>query len=343
MKGSKIVFDPNLKGFGVRKYKTKKVYVLYVTHNKKRSFHTIGNCNQIKLREARILALKKIDKIKNGERDITLSFTFKKWIDRVGFKHTSIKTSKARLTKLLNHFGDINLSSLTTERIQDYHADYSIKSPIEANRQIKLLKGILNKGVRWGYIKTNPARYIFLNKEKERTRTITKEEFRKLLYYLQQSDSYHAYNIVRLLILTGQRKSEIFKLKWTDIKEDKILIHNNKCQRAHYIIKSSAIESVINQVPRSRSVYLFPNKKGEEPVKSIKKAWNNCLIRAGIKDIVRHDIRRTCITWLSESGFNEAQIAKQFSHKSIQTTRRYTQLTPSKEIANELARKMLII
>ena len=89
------------------------------------------------------------------------------------------------------------------------------RSDVSVNRELEVLRHMLNKAVEWAMLDENPfnrfKESIFFEETNDRVRFLEKEEIQALLdvspVYLQ--------NIVKGAIFTGLRKSDLLSLKWT--------------------------------------------------------------------------------------------------------------------------------
>ena len=95
--------------------------------------------------------------------------------------------------------------------------DYSRTAPESANKSLDLLRQILNYAISCGHVEANPAKGIRRNPGRKFTRFLSREEIVRLHRVLDryaegsQSEAEQA-EIVRLLLFTGCRKSEIVRL-----------------------------------------------------------------------------------------------------------------------------------
>jgi integrase len=99
--------------------------------------------------------------------------------------------------------------------------------------------------VRRQYLKTNPLMALKRpNKTSSRERVLSDVEVQTLLKHTLENRS-RFNDIVSLLLLSGQRKSEVSDLRWTEIEGDMLVLTANrtKNKRAHRVpICSSALE-----------------------------------------------------------------------------------------------------
>ena len=89
-------------------------------------------------------------------------------------------------------------------------------APGNANNALKLLRQILDFAVARGHLDANPARDIRPNRRPRMTRFLSGEGGRA------QAD------IIRLLLLTGCRRNEIVRLRWSEVRGDTLVLGDSK-------------------------------------------------------------------------------------------------------------------
>src|SRR5262249_44287558 len=128
------------------------------------------------------------------------------------------------------------------DRINDH-------APIAANRTHGVLSGLFAWAKRKRLVTANPLADIPRPaEEKSRERVLTDDELVKIWRAAGELGHPHA-GIVQLLILTGQRRSEITHLRWNEIDPEGHMIHlsaaRTKNARAHDVPLSSQAQTVI--------------------------------------------------------------------------------------------------
>ncbi len=135
--------------------------------------------------------------------------------------------------RLLPAFGSLPLDRIDRARVTRWFDEYSRIAPGGANRTLDLLCRILNHAVACGHLQSNPARGIKRNPRPKLTRFLSCEEVRRLHRELDRhagdriSRARQA-DIIRLLLLTGCRKSEIRTLRWQDVEGDTVNLGDSK-------------------------------------------------------------------------------------------------------------------
>ena len=124
---------------------------------------------------------------------------------------------------ILPEFGKLPLLAVERERVAAFHVRLS-GVPYAANRAVALISRMYTMAADWEMVPdgTNPCRSVRKYPVRGRERFLTDTEFRRLGEVLGEAPteggvSVHAVAAIRLLMLTGCRKSEILSLQWTDI------------------------------------------------------------------------------------------------------------------------------
>ncbi|MCY3670806.1 MAG: integrase arm-type DNA-binding domain-containing protein, partial [Alphaproteobacteria bacterium] len=119
--------------------------------------------------------------------------------------------------QLLPAFGAKPLDRIGEAGIRHWFDRYSRTAPRNANLTLERLRQILNFAIACGHIENNPATGIALNRRPPLTRFLSREELGRLHAALDAEmgkGSMQQADIIRLLLLTGCRKSEIVNLYW---------------------------------------------------------------------------------------------------------------------------------
>ena len=235
------------------------------------------------------------------------------------------ETDRYRLKFLLPFFGSLKLSEITPQRVEIYkNARLQFVKPSTVNREIALLKAILNFAVKQGIIGVNPIKDVEKMKEPPgRVRYLKPEELAKLLKvsppYLRA--------IIQVAVFTGLRKSDLLSLKWDNIdwKNNVIKVHVKKTNELRFIPMSDIVKEVLKNLPRD-SEYVFTYRG--KPIKDIKKSFRTACMKAGITDFRFHDLRHTFASYLVMNGVDLRTVAELMGHKTLRMVQRYSHLSP---------------
>jgi len=270
-------------------------YVLM--YGAERNLKSIGRVGIISLAEARRTA-KQFLAAKTLGKHTTPSIGFSEL--REEFLHASARKHKPRTTaeykRLLNRVKFSNVADINPRDISTAVAKF--QSPAEANHILTALKAIFTFAVQRHYLTFNPARALPLpSKHTPRDRVLSPEELTAVWKALKE-DRFS--KIVKLLILTGQRRSEIAAIKVHD--GNGVIDASFTKNRLKHVFPMSqeAIELLENE--------MFFNGWG--------KAKNRLDKESGVTNWTLHDLRRTYATNHAQIGTPIHVIERLLNHIS---------------------------
>jgi integrase len=191
------------------------------------------------------------------------------------------------------------LAQITKREIANCLATVTDRSgPIQANRTRASLSAFFMWCCRRGLVDNNPVDFTERHKEESRHRVLSDPELRQLWSALPETDYGKA---AKLLILTGQRRDEIGKLRWSEIDIARRVIslprERTKNGKPHDVPLSGPALAILESQPRFGE-YVFgrcgikdwSHKKAELDAKLQLEHW------------VVHDLRRTAATRMVDLG-----------------------------------------
>lgn len=253
-----------------------------------------------------------------------------------------------RLAILQGHFGktkikDIAFSDLVRfrqKRLKTQTRSQSDRKVAGVNRELALLRRMLNVAVRNGWIAANPFSkgdsLVSAADEKRRDRVLTREETSRLLAACE-SPARWVYRIAILFALDcGLRRGEILKLNWDDIDFEAqtltIQAQNSKTFRSRVLPLPS---NCLDELRRFREIS-SPTASGNLvlTVKDIRAGYDAIRAEAGLLDVRFHDLRHTYATRLVAGGLALPQVSNALGHTSLATTFRY--VNPHAEVRTQI-------
>ena len=124
-----------------------------------------------------------------------------------------------------------------------------VKHPVTANRIRTSLASLFSWAISEGLVQSNPVTGTKRTEEKSRDRVLDASELR-LIWNALEDD--HFGSIIKLLALTGQRAREIAGMRWSELKNDDLLLpsERTKNHREHLVPLSEAARAIIAEQPR---------------------------------------------------------------------------------------------
>jgi integrase len=227
---------------------------------------------------------------------------------------------------ILAFFGDVPLSSVTTERVEEFksHRRETV-GPATVNREMAALKHALNLAVEWDYLEASPAARVAKLKEPPgRVRYLTRAEADAVL----AACTPELYPVVVTALHTGMRFSEILSLEWRDVdlKRRQLRVVDSKNNETRVVPINEILYNVLGSL-RGRDGKVFKSRRGQ-PYRSVRTSFEKAVKEAGIKDFTFHDLRHTFASWLAMEGVPMSTIGKLLGHKTPYMTMRYAHLAP---------------
>lgn len=246
---------------------------------------------------------------------------------------STIRNYKTTFKFVKLFFGNIQLSEITTLKLQEYFQKRYKDSSIFAVRKDHInLSSAFSWAVDQKYLLENPCRKIKRYKLPEKLPLyFSEKEFERLLETIDNDD---IKDLVIFAVKTGLRQMEILTLlKSQVILENRTIILDNQ----NHITKSKKIRTI----PLSNDAFLIIQKRmnlyksellftlGEDPIKQdyISKQFKKYVMAAKVNPRLHfHSLRHSFITWLLKKGASIYNVSKLAGHENLSTTEIYSHL-----------------
>jgi len=326
-----ITFDEDIPGFGLRlRAGGSRTFVFQYKIGGKHRRMTLGKHPALKTAEARKTAAKLYADVrlgndpasakaeKQGRAAETFGAILKTYLirRRGTIRASSYGQIERHLELNLRPLHGLNLASLDRRAIAAQLARITIENgPVHANR----VRTSLNKFLSWccgeGLIEANPTAFTNQNPERPRDRVLTDSELAAIWKMLPDGDYG---DILKLLILTGQRREEIARLQWSEINFEHDVIAlpgtRTKNHRAHFVPITPAVRGILEARRNNGRALVFGSGQGAFG------GWTRCKARldatAKIAPWVVHDIRRSVATGMANLGILPHVIEATLNHIS---------------------------
>ncbi|MBI2718721.1 MAG: site-specific integrase [Rhizobiales bacterium] len=174
--------------------------------------------------------------------------------------------------------------------------------PSAAHHAFIVIRTMMNWAIRRGLLEVSPVPALRF-KAVSRTRILTDAEL-ETVWHRATETGYPYGTIVRLLILTGQRRGEIAGLRRSWIKGDEIIFPQGftKNKREHRIPLGPLAKLLVDEMPGETDL-LFPARGGNDaPFNGWSKCKRSFDEELTISDYTLHDLRRTYSSNLARFG-----------------------------------------
>jgi integrase len=336
----RIWFDDVVPGFGLRVRDTgSRSWVFQYKIGAKTRRLVIGQASAIKLARAREIAGEHHAKVKlgrdpAGEKRAQVqraSHTFdalvKKYLDqqRTELRPGSYDEVARHLEKHAAPLHAFPLDTIDQRIIADRLGSIEKNSgAVTANRARSTMSAMFSWAMREGLAATNPVANTNKRAERPRDRVLKDPELR-LVWQALSEGQYGA--IIKLLMLTAQRVSEIAGLRWSEIDFDRGVIslpgERTKNARPHEIPMAPTVRALLQAQPKIDGRDLVFGQPGGGPFSGL----SGCKERldARIAELnngqplapwVHHDLRRSAATGMAEIGIQPHIIEAVLNHVS---------------------------
>jgi integrase len=262
-------------------------------------------------------------------------------------KPTSVRMDRINLNKhILPLLGRKQVESISRADVRRLH--HSMRdTPGAANRCLALVSKMMNLAERWGIRPdgSNPCRHIEKNPEKKRKRFLSTEELARLGDACRIAEGggkipLAFLALVRLLIFTGARLSEVQKARWdwVDLEAEVLHLPDSKTGAKSIFLPAPALD-VLTHLPRLDGNPHVITGIGNHYLVNVWKQWALLRDMAALNDVRLHDLRHSFASVGAAGGMSLNIIGGLLGHTQAQTTARYAHLTagPLKDAANRIA------
>ncbi len=270
------------------------------------------------------------------------------WKKKRGYQLVRSRDNDYRLTKVCDfvlpdgkRFGDVPVASITTGHVEAFRHSRRATglSAVTINHDLKLLRKMLNWGIREGLIERTPFKLgtepvIRLERETPRNRRFAGDEDEERL--LKVSGPFmRAY--VTTMLDTCCRPGELLSLQWKDVDLDRremtIQASKAKTREGRTLPMSSRVHDLLEMRrvgPDGKAfgpqAYVFGDEIGNRRL-SIRKEWQEARKAAKLDDLHLADLRHEAASRFEESGVPTTYVSKFLGHSNLGTTTRYLNAT----------------
>lgn len=309
--------------------------------------HTLGDITSVSLQDATQAASRIMTKVKVEDRDpvaervakkqaaLTFGEVFDDWYKR----HALVKLSRAEtdLSRYRNHlegeFAAKRIADLKRIEIARYRDKVAAKAtPLVSNEVLVLINRVLNWALDEGLIEANPAaRLRKVGKRRPRERVLNNAGMVTFWHALEATEtmtgehmargekgrmlSPATRSVLRLLLLTGQRRSEVVEARKPELELDidepvwTIPGERTKNGLLHRVplcplAKAEFARAMAASPDDSEYVFASPESEEDEPISAnaVTRAMARLVAEIKIARVSPHDLRRTVGTEMARLG-----------------------------------------
>lgn len=234
---------------------------------------------------------------------------------------------------------------------------------------VTILAALYEWAIRTGRLEQNPARGVPRFKSQPRERFLSETEIALLADALTALEAIGKIgaplaDAIRLLMLTGCRKSEILTLQreWVDFDGGRLRLPDSKTGARVIALAAPTLAILARQEPKPGNPYVFPGARGEGGhATGVQRAWALTKARAtrdarkaavakglpveraaNLMNVRLHDLRHTFASVAVADGTSLLMVGKVLGHRQARTTEIYAHLAddPIRKVTERTAAKI---
>lgn len=324
----KFIRDSELTGFGIRVGKSSKSYFVEKRVQGKNSRKIFCSAEHFAPEEARKRAqtllglmadgvnLVDADKKKRMKSE-TLQTAFKKYLEVRSLKPSTVDGMTYMVERVFADWVKKPLTDISRDMVLKRHQKLkSENGKVQADNAMRALRTVFNFAIAHymdeneePIIQRNPVKVLSDTKAwHKKTRRQTRIEEHDMAAWFQavaslrNNENTDKAEVVRdylfLEIMTGLRRNEAAKLKWSDVdlKARKLTIKETKNGNVHVMPLSDLLVQLLTyRKSRAASVFVFPGEGDDGYIKEPRRHAKTVIKESGVKFMV-HDLRRNFTT-----------------------------------------------
>jgi integrase len=193
-------------------------------------------------------------------------------------------------------------------------------TPYRANRALAALKKLMNWALDRGMIEVNPIAGLKPpHRERAREVVLSDEELLSLIQ-ASHAEGYPFGSAFEMLILTGQRRSEVAEMRWSEVDLEHgvwtIPAARSKNGHSHDVPLSAPAVSLLRSLPRFLTSDWVFTTTGRTPISGFGRVKRRLTLTSDTPGWRIHDIRRTVASGMARLGVEPHVVEKVLNHKS---------------------------
>ncbi|MEE4212676.1 MAG: tyrosine-type recombinase/integrase [Parvularcula sp.] len=339
--GEYAIHDNKLPGFGIRVRSNGKAFWFVRPRRRGRSrrimLGSVGELDAVTARKQakKVLVEAALDGLPR-QRTPVRSPTFSEFVEVYwgdiarGWKPSTVARNwHAWTNMLMPEFGPCRVASVTREDVVRWRDGCAGADACKFNRSVPVLSSLFQyaEALKITPKGSNPCRGIPRYKTRLLERYLTSKEFRRLGRELAEAETEFPAQvaIIRLLLFTGARISEIRDLQWAWVKPPRLMLPDSKTGPKVIYLNAQAI-AILKGVKRIEGCpFVFPNATLSNPI-TVERWWVNFRRQCALPDVRIHDLRHSFASVAIAENVPLATIGALLGHVLPETTARYAHL-----------------
>ena len=325
--------DRGLRGFGIRvRPSSRRIRFVHVQCDGERVWRTVGDAGAMPASEARTRAAELVAALRRDgvapedtvfEAVAGEALAYRARLRKPGTVEVNRRYYRSRI---LPGFRGRPVAGISGRDVRAWFASMDAV-PATADRCLPILSVIMRRAEARGLRPegSNPCRGIRRHRFRGRRRFLSDGELRRLSVAPAEREGGFPVPAaaLRLLILTGCRRTEVPTLRWSDRREGRLFLRDGKTG-PRTVWLSSPARAVPGGLPRT-SQWVFPNRRGDGPASrtALDRFWWGVRAGAGLADVRLHDLRHSHASLALRRGETVPVIGRLPGHSQAAATLGY--------------------
>jgi integrase len=215
------------------------------------------------------------------------------------------------------------------------------ETPEAANNLLKTLRVLLNYAVEIGTIASNPALRVksYRSHSSEGYHTWSEDEIAKY-------EAYHAIGTkarlaLALALYTGQRRGDVVRMGWQNVKGERITVRQQKTGATLAIRIHPELARALAAAPKDNLTFLMTEWGASFTAAGFGNWFRDRCNEAGLPQCSIHGLRKAACRRLAEAGCSANEIAAISGHATLREVARYTAAASQVHLADQALDRQL--
>lgn len=343
-KGERLLRDKEVSGFALRlRASGARTWVLFTQEGGKTTRHTLGDVALIPLDAARRMASAASSPAPAPATtfpsaplfgcDARIADAMPRFLasgEKGRWKPATIRNMRAVAdTHILPLLGRRKVRDITPEEVARWHLDVKAASTA-ARLALSTLSGLMLYAEDHDLREpgSNPCRGLRKKERGHRGQLLPDAAIKRLWATLDglQERFPDACDAVRLLLLTGARRSEILGLEWDRIAGPRAVLEDSKTGARTIWLNTPARAILDARKETAMGPYVFPSPICDGPIKVIDRAWSTIRKEADLGQLRVHDLRHHFASVAVSNGIDLQLVGQLLGHHDLDSTLGYAHL-----------------
>jgi integrase len=216
-----------------------------------------------------------------------------------------------------------------------------VDTPEAANNLLKTLRVLLNYAVEIGMIASNPAVRVktYRNHNSEGYHTWSEDEI--AAFEAAHPIGSKARLALALALYTGQRRGDIVRMGWQNVRADRISVRQQKTGAKLTIPIHPELARALTAASKNNLTFLMTEHGASFTAAGLGNWFRDRCNEAGLRQCSIHGLRKSACRRLAEAGCSANEIAAISGHTSLREVARYTAAASQVHLADQALDRQL--